>query len=189
MKNIFSMPKSVKITGRTSGITNAFVNGIIPSIYPSDEEIREALTILGMNEKHVCCAYCGGALIEWDHLRPLVRGKRPTGYISEIANLVPACGKCNQSKGNKHWRDWMLSDAKLSPKSRNIAHLPEKIKRLEAYEQWKTVEPIDFEALVGTEIWQQHWENCVQLHAKMVECQVYSNKVKRLIELNYVRKE
>jgi endonuclease I len=46
--------------------------------------------------------------------------KKPTGYISEIHNLVPACGKCNQSKGNKEWRQWMLSDATLSPKTKGF---------------------------------------------------------------------
>jgi hypothetical protein len=30
----------------------------------------------------------------------LVEEKEPIGYISEIRNLVPVCGKCNQSKGN-----------------------------------------------------------------------------------------
>jgi len=36
------------------------------------------------------CSYCGTPATEWDHLRPLVMNKKPTGYISEIHNLVPA---------------------------------------------------------------------------------------------------
>ena len=44
----FKMPTLMKITGRTSSITNAFGNGIIPSIQPSDKEIDEALKVLGM---------------------------------------------------------------------------------------------------------------------------------------------
>ena len=43
MKKIFRMPTPVKITGRTSSITNAFVNGIIPVIEPTEEEIESAL--------------------------------------------------------------------------------------------------------------------------------------------------
>ncbi len=96
------MPVPVKIMARTSSITNSFVNGIIPVIQPNDEEIVEALSILGMTPDTVCCAYCGDASTEWDHLRAIVKDRRPTGYISEIHNLVPACGKCNQSKGNKN---------------------------------------------------------------------------------------
>jgi 5-methylcytosine-specific restriction endonuclease McrA len=77
------------------------VNSIIPVIDPSDAEIEEALNILKMEANNVRCSYCGDKATEWDHLRPIVKNKRPTGYISEIANLVPACGKCNQSKSGR----------------------------------------------------------------------------------------
>lgn len=67
---------------------------------------------------------------------PLVLKSRPTGYISEIANFVPACGKCNQSKGNKPWRQWMLSETgRHSPTVRRIANLAVRIARLEQFEQ------------------------------------------------------
>ena len=115
--DLFRMPTPTKITGRSSTITNSFVNSIIPVINPTEEQVSEALQILGMEHDSLCCAYCGASSTEWDHLRPLVKDKKPTGYISEIHNLVPACGKCNQSKGNKPWRQWMFSKAKHSPKS------------------------------------------------------------------------
>jgi len=92
------MPTPMKITGRSSSITNAFINSIIPVVLPSAEEVKQALEILGMTAETFQCAYCGSIASEWDHLRPLVKGKKPTGYISEIHNLVPSCGKCNQSK-------------------------------------------------------------------------------------------
>jgi 5-methylcytosine-specific restriction endonuclease McrA len=112
--SLFKMPTQMKITGRSSSITNAFVNSIIPIVAPTNYQIKKALKILGMSYTNFECSYCGSAASEWDHLRPLVVNKRPTGYISEIYNLVPACGKCNQSKGNKPWADWIVSDAKLS---------------------------------------------------------------------------
>ena len=129
------MPKPVRITGRSSSITNSFVNGIIPVIWPTDREVDEALDILGMDQGAVC-AYCGDTATEWDHLRPLVVRQQPTGYISEIRNLVPACGKCNQSKGNKHWREWMFGSARLSPASRGVDRLEERAARLQSYEDW-----------------------------------------------------
>ena len=43
VRSAFRMPKPVKITGRTSTITNSFVNGIIPVITPSETEIIEVL--------------------------------------------------------------------------------------------------------------------------------------------------
>ncbi len=181
MKKIFRMPTPVKITGRTSSITNAFVNGIIPVIEPTDEEINDVLTILGMNTDNICCAYCGDTYTEWDHFRPLVKNKMPTGYISEIHNLVPACGKCNQSKGNKNWKEWMLSDATLSPHTRSIPDLDFRIKRLEVFEKQYVPTKLDFEKIVGTEAWKQHWDNCQKLHDLMQESQKHSDKIKALI--------
>ena len=112
---------------RKTSITNAFVCAIIPSVRPSPGRDRGGLFILGMDPSDVRCAYCGDRASEWDHLRPLVVKRRPTGFISEIANLVPSCGKCNQSKGNTPWRDWMLGKAKLSPTGRGLANIADRI--------------------------------------------------------------
>ncbi len=185
--SVFKMPKPVSIMARTSSITNAFVNGIIPCIIPTEEELIKSLRILELNPEDLKCAYCGDKSTEWDHLRPLVKNKRPTGYISEIYNLVPACGKCNQSKGNKYWRDWILSDAKLSPKKRKVSNLEEKIQNLDKYEKWKELNPINLEEIVGSQLWQQHWKNCEELHKKMNEYQSISNQLKEKIQSNYRR--
>ncbi|CAN7167099.1 HNH endonuclease [Microbacterium foliorum] len=160
----FAMPKPVRITGRSSSITNSFVNGVIPVVVPSEAEVREALEILGMLER-VTCSYCGDTSTEWDHLRPLVDKQRPTGYISEIHNLVPACGKCNQSKGNKHWLTWMRSTARLSPTARGVADIEERIARLQEYEDRGIPTRIDFEAAAGADLWEKHWAH----HKKLLE--------------------
>lgn len=154
----FAMPKAVRITGRSSSITNSFVNGIIPVIPPTEQQIDQALRILGMDDA-VVCAYCGDTATEWDHLRPLVRGQKPTGYISEIHNLVPACGKCNQSKGNKEWESWMRGTARLSPATRGIPDLEQRIERLARFEAWEAPTTVDFAAIAGEDLWQQHWNN------------------------------
>ena len=179
--SIFRMPTPVKIVGRTSSITNAFFNGIIPTIELSEEEIDNALDTLGMTRQTICCVYCGDTYTEWDHFHPLIVGKAPTGYISEIHNLVPACGKCNQSKGNKEWREWMLSDARLSPKSRGIADIDERIEKLEEYEQKYKPVVMDFESIVGKELWEKHWRNHEQLLENMRMCQETSDEVKKKI--------
>lgn len=77
--SLFKMPTQLKITGRSSTITSAFVNSIIPAIPPSAEEIKEALSLLGMTSGPTLCSYCGDVNTEWDHLRPLVIDKMPTG--------------------------------------------------------------------------------------------------------------
>ncbi len=176
-KKSFRMPTPMKITGRSSSITNSFINSIIPVIHPPEEEIIEALNILHLDSENLRCAYCGDKSTEWDHLRPLVLNQRPTGYISEIHNLVPACGKCNQSKGNKDWHVWIVSSAPLSPMSRDIKNLEEKINRLKEYENWKDIQPINFENLIGKDNWEQHWKNWKNVLETMKESQKLAEKI------------
>jgi hypothetical protein len=175
---MFRMPTPVKITGRTSTITNSFVNSIIPVFAPSVEEVHEVLKMLGMSPEDVRCAYCGERASEWDHLRPIVRGQRPTGFVSEIANLVPACGKCNQSKSGHDWRKWMEGSARLCPKVRGVPDLAERIARLEAFERWREPRRVDFEATAGTELWKQHWQNHASLLERMRQCQVIAEQIR-----------
>lgn len=176
---LFRMPTPMKITGRSSSITNAFINSIIPIIVPTEQQVQKALRVLGMDKETFQCSYCGATASEWDHLRPLVMNKKPTGYISEIHNLVPSCGKCNQSKGNKAWRTWMFSDAKLSPKSRGVPNLEQRAARLEAYENWEAPTVVDFEAIVGEEKWNQHWANWENVQESMRKAQALANEINR----------
>ncbi len=177
----------MKITGRSSSITNSFINSIIPIIVPTNEQVKEALDILGMDHGSLQCAYCGAAASEWDHLRPLVINKKPTGYISEIHNLVPACGKCNQSKGNKPWHNWIVSSAQLSPKTRGVSDLSKRIERLQAYEAWKNPTKIDFESVVGKEKWEQHWANWELVQSTMRQAQKLATEINQTIAKAYAK--
>ena len=182
---LFRMPRQMKITGRSSSITNAFINSIIPVIEPTGSQVKQALRILGMTAENIQCTYCGSSSTEWDHLRPLVLNKKPTGYISEIYNLIPACGKCNQSKGNKSWSDWMVSDAKLSPKSRGIKDIDIRLKRLADYEAWKQPTIVDFEAVIGKEKWEQHWDNWELVQNTMKQAQVLATEINKSMAALY----
>lgn len=180
----FAMPKPVRITGRSSSITNSFVNGVIPVVRPTEHEVREALEILGMLEA-VVCAYCGDTSTEWDHLRPLVDKQRPTGYISEIHNLVPACGKCNQSKGNKHWLTWMRSTARLAPAMRGVPDIEQRIARLQEYELRASPTKIDFEGAAGADLWDRHWEHHRRLLELMREADQDAQEIKERVREAY----
>ncbi len=180
--SLFRMPTPMKITGRSSSITNSFINSIIPIIVPTNEQVKEALDLLGMGHDSFQCAYCGSAASEWDHLRPLVL---KTGYISEIHNLVPACGKCNQSKGNKPWHAWITSTAKLSPKSRGVPDLIQRIEKLRKYEAWKEPTKVDFEFVVGKEKWEQHWENWELVQSTMRHAQTLATEINQTIAKAY----
>jgi len=52
------------------------------------------------------CVYCGETYelheLTLDHVHP-----RCLGGDSTTKNTVPACHKCNQEKGSKHWLSWM----------------------------------------------------------------------------------
>ncbi|WP_082716914.1 hypothetical protein [Microterricola viridarii] len=155
------MPRTVRISGRSSSITNSFANGIIPVVTPTIEQIDEALRILGMEETAVC-AYCGGPVSECAQLRPPAIAKQPIGYISETHNLVPACGNTNQSKGSTPWREWMFSSAPRSPETRGITGLGKTAKRLAEYEKRETPACIDFASVVGDQLRAQHWRTTLQ---------------------------
>lgn len=177
----FDPPSRGRIDGRTSSITAAFFQAITPIVSPSDSEVEEALAVLGMNTGSCCCAYCGDTRTEWDHFRPIVKDRKPTGYITEIANLVPACGKCNQSKGNKDWREWMLSTAARSPKIRGISDLENRVLRLEAYANWRKPIRIDYAAVVGPERWSRYLDllNAAVLH--LSEAQKVASELQSIV--------
>ena len=181
LKKAFKLPKSVTIMGRSSSITNSFVNGIIPVKKPTDAEIKEALRLLEQDSDSVVCIYCGDKMTEWDHLHPLIRDKKSTGYITEIANLVPACGKCNQSKGNTDWREWITSDAKLSPKSRGVKDLTRRIEILESYQKHFNISRIEIEKMIGNDLWDAYWQSYDVIIASMRKAQELMDQIKPIL--------
>lgn len=107
MKNCrIKMPSKANLRARTSSISNAFVQSITPYIKPTDDEVKNMLVELEIEENQ--CAYCMAKVkqVQMDHLHPLVHNKMPSGHITHISNLVPSCGSCNGSKGNKEFLEW-----------------------------------------------------------------------------------
>ncbi|NLF07227.1 MAG: HNH endonuclease [Pirellulaceae bacterium] len=182
------MPSVQTMLSRKSSITNAFVNAIIPTIPPTVDEIDEALKILKLDPSDLRCAYCGNQATEWDHLRPLVAKLRPTGYISEIANLVPACGKCNQSKGGSDWRKWMLGKAKLSPTGRGISDIALRVANLDRFVTWRQPTKIDFESIVGSDQWKHYWSLYNAVIGELRKSQNFADNLRETIFKRLARK-
>jgi len=176
------LPTPGNIAGRSSSITNAFFNAIIPIDPPSEDEELQALSILQMDPADIRCAYCNDKSTEWDHLRPIIKDQRPTGFITEIANLVPACGKCNQSKGNADWRKWMRSSARLSPTTRGKSDVEARIARLAIYEQWRQPTKIAIEEIINDDLWQQHQTNLSKVLELLKESQKLAKEIRATVE-------
>jgi len=181
LRQAFRMPAVQSMTSRKTSITNAFVSSIIPVIRPTAEEIAEALAVLGMTSETVSCVYCGDKCNAWDHLQPLVSNRRPTGYISEIANLVPACQPRNSSKGNSRWRDWMAGKASQSPSTRGVKDVQARITLLEAYEHWRRPSLIDFRAIVGDGAYEAYWNELDRIIKEMERSQAMANELRSKI--------
>jgi hypothetical protein len=186
----FKSPNETKIPARSSTITSAFVNSIVPNIDQMASELQEAYEILGLDDERLMCSYCRLThATEWDHFRATVENKMPTGYLAEIYNLVPACGKCNQSKGGKPWRDWIQSKAKLSPSTRKVPNLDHIIQTLEAYEKWSNskVRRVPYSTLDAElkDLLAQHWNNRDKIVQQLYDAQKLAEQIKKRIrELN-----
>jgi 5-methylcytosine-specific restriction endonuclease McrA len=176
------LPTPGNIAGRSSSITNAFFNAIIPIVPPNEDEELEALSILQMDPADIRCAYCGDKSTEWDHLRPIITDQRPTGFITEIANLVPACGKCNQSKGKADWRTWMLSSARLSPTTRGKSDVEARIARLAIYEKWRQPTKMAIEEIVNDDLWREHQTNLSKVLELLKESQKLAKEIRAAVE-------
>jgi hypothetical protein len=180
--------RPLKITSRTSSITNSFVQAIIPSVPPTDEELNEGLAILGMTSDKLSCVYCGDPSTDWDHLRPLVRGRMPTGFIDDVHNRVPSCNRCNQSKSGADWRKWMEGNALGSPKRREVPDIKQRMQMLDAFEQWGAVTKLPLADLAGAASWEAHWNNRDHIVEKMREAQSHAEHVRDAIRDALIRK-
>lgn len=82
------------------------------------------------------CVFCGAPRSSVDHLHPMRRCGRLTGYCNERWNTVPACGTCNSSKRGRNWRLWMLDgDTPSSPAARCVPDLAARVRRLDEFDR------------------------------------------------------
>ena len=164
--------RPLKITSRSSSITNSFVQAIIPAVRPTRAELEQALLVLDMTLGNETCIYCGAKATDWDHLRPLVKGKRPSGFLNEARNLVPCCGACNQSKSGAYWKDWMEGNAPGSPKAKGVADVEARIAKLKKFENWGNLKEFPIEQIAGSERLEKYWEALHEIQEKMKAAQL-----------------
>jgi len=177
----YKMPTKSDLKGRSSTMSNAFAISITPYIVPSEEEVRASYNMLQIQEGQ--CAYCLGEGNAKDHLKPLVKAGMPTGYITAINNLVPCCSRCNSSKGAKTFEEWYLSPenlARLKKRGLSDSDVEQRFKIISRYES-QIEEPLDYEALVGTELWKQYQERRRSLLERLNEDQEFCDMLSAII--------
>lgn len=75
------------------------------------------------------CVYCGSNEVSrWDHLVSINDGGETV-----VGNMVPACQKCDDSKRNMNYEEWMKSAVPGSPKSRNVFDIDKRIEKIQQY--------------------------------------------------------
>lgn len=133
--------KEHRIIGRWTTFNNSLQSALaIPESF-DESKLADAMRILGQNSEDLKCVYCGKDAATWDHLYNNVVNGRFSGYGHRIFNLVPACRTCNESKGNKHWRDFL---EKLNP-----SNLNERIKILTEFEARSNRERLGWQEIVA----------------------------------------
>lgn len=177
-RQVYQPPGGESIGARASAMRSAFVRSLIPNVLPSELELANAFSLLKLDADDLRCVYCGNTSTEWDHFFPVMREGQPTGYLTRIQNLVPACGKCNQSKGNRYWKDWMTSTAPLSPTTRGVTKLNQKIKRLQSFEAWGAEAMVDFETVLGSDAMKRHNDYLKQILGLMTEAETHSKALR-----------
>jgi hypothetical protein len=100
--------RTYKIYRRQStSVTYGFASAVAPREQVDESEILQSLEMLGQDTEDVSCVYCGNPAQIWDHLFPIVKAGRQFGPGHRIRNLVPCCGRCSGSKGNKDFETWL----------------------------------------------------------------------------------
>ncbi len=120
----FNYPASDNIGARSSTVARAMASTLMPRIGASKDK------------KQPVCVYCGQDATHLDHLFPFIKGKKPTGYFTEPANLVPCCSNCNQKKGAKYWYEYMMNKENFENHQKKediIERIPELMKKMNNY--------------------------------------------------------
>lgn len=177
----YKMPTKSDLKGRSSTISNAFAVSVTPFIRPTEEELATYYSLLGIKEGQ--CAYCLGDGNGRDHLKPLVNNGMPTGYITDIHNLVPCCQKCNSSKGSKSFKAWYKSEEnifRLKKQGMNDDAINERYEVLCAFEDL-VPPPLDYEAIVGKELWDEYKLRRVALLETLNDNQAFCDKIYKIV--------
>lgn len=186
MSKKFKLPTKSDLKSRSSTISNAFAISITPYIVPGESDTEGYYDSLGIKEGQ--CAYCLGDGNGRDHLKPLVKNGMPTGYITDIHNIVPCCQRCNSAKGAKSFREWYLSPENVSRLKRfglDDATIENRYSIICKFEE-SIPAPIDYKAIVGEEMWNEYQDRRMALLKSLADNQAFCDLIRKKV-LNEIR--
>lgn len=160
------------IMGRKSTFSNAFASALAPHDTYSPTEVAAAMSDLGQDpEGDLRCVYCGEPAATWDHVFNRVVKGDFSGHGHRIRNLVPCCRSCNESKGQKPWRDYLEA---LDPADKEI-----RVARMEAFLGTVDAQPVGTEAMrhkAGEE-----FERFLQIRAEIFDLMAEADRLAAII--------
>lgn len=128
------------IMGRKSTFANAFASALAPYDNYTAVEVDQAIWDLEQDPNaELQCVYCGAAAATWDHVFNRVVNGEFSGHGHRIRNLVPCCRTCNESKGQKSWREFL--------EIRNPTDKDARIRRMERFLGTVNARPISPETM------------------------------------------
>lgn len=121
------------VPGRTTpGFAFSFVDRALKDCLSERKftqyEIKQVVTFF-YGDGAVECIFCGNKNVSrWDHLVPVTKGGDTV-----LGNMVLACAKCDDSKRDLSFDEWMLSNNPWSPKSLGISDIDSRIEKIREY--------------------------------------------------------
>lgn len=92
-------------------------------------------------EPQPACVFCGSRKVtRWDHLIAVSKFG-----LTALGNLVPACGTCDDSKGNRPFAEWMRGSAAKSPMSLGVPNVDQRVEHIESFIAHYETRPLPFE--------------------------------------------
>ncbi len=182
MNKKFKLPTKSDLKSRTSTISNAFAIAITPYIYPSQNEIECFFKELNLEQGQ--CAYCLDKANAMDHVKPLVTGGLPTGYITEIRNLVPCCSACNSAKGSQDFKTWYKSSKnveRLHSEGLTDEQIENRFLIISKYID-KIPDPIDYKTILGDKLWNEYLRRKNEMINLLKDDQLFCDKLNDMIK-------
>lgn len=166
-------PSADKITSRISTLRRSMACTLMHREACSPEQEETWAKFFGDKT----CAYCGRSATHLDHLYPMIRDNEPTGYGTDPSNLVPCCEKCNRSKGNMAWEDFMQSENCDHTAKANMTPQASKAERIKTLNAFQIAMPAIRQKLDPTvkQQWTKQW-NALEEELKKTETMLINMK-------------